>query len=134
MKKKPQSKDERLSVPETAPPSCWERDPNAQALRVELADGTFLILPYPHLGFAKLSSDEAAETLLLTFSSHEITIVGRKLRDLALAVQKLSADWIREVPKRYSQLVEQDSPVIETILVKELAEENRDAQSSAESE
>lgn len=126
MKKKAQAKDEGASAPETAQPSCWERDPNAQALRVEMADGALLILPYPHLGFAKLSSDESSETLLLSFSSHEVTILGRKLRDLALAVQKLSADWIREVPKRYAQLLEKDSPVIETISVKDLSEESSD--------
>ncbi len=122
MKKKPQSQNDKPS--DAVQPRCWERDPNAQALRVELADGTHFIFPYAHLSFARLASNEKKETLVLTYSAHEVTIVGRKLRELTLAVQKLSADWIRELPKRYGQLLEDDSAQIETINVKELAGES----------
>lgn len=122
MKKKPQSQDATPS--DAVQPRCWERDPNAQALRVELADGTYFIFPYAHLSFARLASNETKETLVLTYSAHEVTIVGGKLRDLGLAVQKLSADWIKELPKRYVQLLDGDSAHIETIDVKELAAES----------
>lgn len=136
MKKKPRLKDEIsvTSEPESPPPVCWERDPNAQALRVELNDGSTFIFPYAHLSFAKLTRDAAAETLKLVFSTHEVRVAGRKLRELSIAVQKLSVDWIKEIPARYAQLAEHDAAFIETIMVKEMAAELADGETLADDE
>lgn len=126
MKKTPRLKDAITvtSEPESPQPVCWERDPNAQALRVELNDGSVFIFPYAHLSFAKLTRDAAAETLKLVFSTHEVNIAGRKLREVSIAVQKLSVDWIKEIPARYAQLAEHDTAFIETITVKGVAVEH----------
>lgn len=136
MKKKPRLKDDipAASETETPQPVCWERDPNAQALRVELNDGSTFIFPYAHLSFAKLARDAAAEALKLVFSTHEVRVTGRKLRELSIAVQKLSVDWIREIPARYAQLAEHDSTFIETITVKEVTAEDAGGETLADDE
>ena len=124
MMKKPRARDEAPSNVAAGPPEplCWERDPNSQALRVELNGDACFVFPYAHLSFAKLDRVGVAETLSLMFTTHEIRITGRRLRDLLLAVQKLSAEWVKEMPSRYSALIQKNSPFIETISVTEVSE------------
>lgn len=81
-----------------------------------------------------LTRDAAAETLKLVFSTHEVNVAGRKLRELSIALQKLSVDWIKEIPARYAQLAERDSAFIETITVKEVPAEDADGETLADNE
>ena len=101
----------------------WAKDAQAQALRVELADEGCFLFPYAHLRYASLQSEGGEELLRISFTSHEIHVRGRNLRALALALQKLSADWIRELPPRYEGLAVPDGAFIAKIEVKETAEE-----------
>ena len=97
----------------------WAKDAQAQALRVELADESCFFFPYAHLRFASLQRVETDELLHISFTTHEIHVRGRNLRALALAVQKLSADWIRELPARYEGLAVPDGAFVAKIEVKE---------------
>jgi hypothetical protein len=101
----------------------WAKDAQAHSLRVELSDESCFLLPYAHLRFASLQREEASELLHISFTSHEIHVRGRNLRALALAVQKLSVDWIRELPPRYEGLAVPDGAFIAKIEIQEAAEE-----------
>ncbi len=102
----------------------WAKDAQAQALRVELADESWFLFPYAHLVYASLQRIEAEEQLCISFTTHEIHARGRNLRALALAIQKLSVDWIRELPPRYEGLAVPDGAFIGRIEIKDSAAEN----------
>ncbi len=125
MKKKPRADDETLSGTDAKPaaPGCWDRDPNAQALRVEMSDGSAFVFPYAHLSFAKLESESSGETLRLMFGSHEVCVTGKRLREILLAVQKLAVESIKELPARYSALSDRDCVFVEKIEVKALTDD-----------
>ena len=75
----------------------WNRAGQPRCLRVELADGTFFVLPYQHLvcvGFEPGTDD----TINVTIASHEVKITGKNLRELALAFQKFTVDWVKQWP------------------------------------
>jgi hypothetical protein len=103
---------------------AWESNPQAQALRVDLQSGAFFVLPYSHFAFAHFQREGDSETLRVTFSSHEVRVNGRNLRELGLALQKLGVDWIREAPARYAGLAARGCTFIERIEIAEISEED----------
>ena len=97
----------------------WNRAGQPRCLRVELADGTFFVLPYQHLvcvGFEPGTED----TISVTIARHEVKITGKNLRELALAFQKLAVDWVRELPARYAASANHDGVHIARITVTEI--------------
>ncbi len=102
---------------------CWNKDAQAQSLRVELSGDSFFVFPYTHLTFAKMEREENREVLAVSFTTHDLRIVGKNLRELGIALQKLAVDWIKEAPARYATLTSKDSVFIEAIEVKEAAEQ-----------
>jgi hypothetical protein len=82
---------------------CWSRDPQAQALRVELDGGQCFIFPYTHFVFASLGRAEDQDALRISFTTHDVRVRGRGLVALLNAVQKMSVDWIKPLPKRYEK-------------------------------
>jgi len=93
-------------------------------LRVDLQSGAFFVLPYSHFAFAHFQREGDSETLRVTFSSHEVRVNGRNLRELGLALQKLGVDWIREAPARYAGLAARGCTFIERIEIAEISEED----------
>jgi len=75
-------------------------------LRVELATGELYVLPYQHFVAAHLSRTNEFDLLKISFSTHEISIEGAKLRELAIALSELSIGFIAEVPSRYQRAVD----------------------------
>ena len=102
---------------------CWNKDTQAQSLRVEMSGGGFFLFPYSHLTFAKMERMESREILTVSFTSHDLHIAGKNLRELGMALQKQSVDWIKEVSARYATLADGDAVFIEAIEVKEASEE-----------
>lgn len=98
----------------------WAKDAQAHALRIDLADDRCFVFPYAHLLFASLERENDEELLLIHFTTHEVAVRGRNLRALALAVQKLSVDWIRELPARYEGLAVPDGAFVARIEVKDV--------------
>ena len=123
-------KSDKADASATAPRSdesslaAWEQNPQAQALRVDLQSGVFFVLPYSHFAFAHFSSEADGETLRVSFATHDVRVSGRNLRELGLALQKLTVDWIREVPARYAALSEKGCTFIERIEIAEVSENN----------
>lgn len=57
----------------SAVPACWQREAVGACLRVELTSGETHLFPYQHFLTASLKrSDTGAETLCISFSSHEL--------------------------------------------------------------
>jgi hypothetical protein len=95
---------------------CWSRDGHTRSLRVELHDSRFFLFPNHHLLFTEFQSGDAEETLRLSLTTHEVRITGRNLRELALAFQKLTVEWIKEMPSRSMSSIA-DDVIIYTINV-----------------
>ena len=97
---------------------CWNKDYQAQALRVELADGNLYVFPYRRLAFARFESGNDYDTLLVVLDTHQIRITGKHLREVALALQKSAVDWARELPGRYGSQSDDDRAWITSITVR----------------
>ena len=102
---------------------CWNKDAQAQCLRVELSDDKAFIFPYTHLTFARMEREEGRDVLIASFTSHDLRIVGKNLRELATALQRLAVDWIKPAPARYAVLAASEAVFIESIEVNETAEQ-----------
>ena len=103
-------------------PASWNKDLQAQCLRVELGNGDFFVFPYAHLSFVKMGHEENRDILTISFTTHDIRVTGRNLRDLGIALQKLSADWLQASVGRYAILTADDAVFIESIDVSEAAD------------
>ena len=55
---------------------CWNKDYQAQALRVELADGNLYVFPYRRLAFVRFESGNDHDELHVALDTHEIHITG----------------------------------------------------------
>lgn len=88
---------------------CWSRDAQAQALRVELDGGSSFIFPYSHFVFASLKQIGDEDELRISFTTHDVRVCGRGLMALLNAVQKMSIEWIKPLPKRYERLATADA-------------------------
>jgi hypothetical protein len=98
---------------------CWNKDYQAQALRVDLADGSLYVFPYRRLSFVRFESGNDHDTLRVVLDTHEIHITGKHLREVALALQKSAVDWVRELPGRYGSQSDDDHAWITSIAVHE---------------
>jgi hypothetical protein len=103
---------------------CWSRDPQAQALRIELDDGKYFVFPYTHFVFACLERAEDQDALRISFTTHDVRVRGRGLMSLLSAAQKMSIDWIKPLPNRYEDLAAADAVFVVKIDVQELREES----------
>jgi hypothetical protein len=112
----PSHRDESSTV-------AWEHNPQAEALRVDLQSGVFFVLPYSHFAFAHFARETDCEMLRVSFTTHDVRVSGRNLREVGLALQKLAVDWIREIPARYVALTQKGGPFIERIEVTRVNED-----------
>jgi hypothetical protein len=99
---------------------CWNRDFQTQALRVELADGSFYVFPYSRLASVRFEPGNDHDLLHVFLDTHEIQIAGKHLREVGLALQKSTVDWVRELPARFGPQADDDHAWVENITVKEL--------------
>lgn len=102
---------------------CWNKDAQAQCLRVELSEDCTFIFPYTHLTFASMEREEGRDVLTASFTTHDLRIVGKNLRELGIALQRLAVDWIKPAPARYAVLAASDAVYIESITVSEVEEQ-----------
>jgi len=105
---------------------CWNEDPQAQTLRVELIAGNFFIFPFSHLLSAEFTREDDGDLLNLAFSTHVVKVRGRHLRDVALALQKLAVAWIKEIAPKYAKLADPNAAVVLSIEVSALADSASD--------
>ena len=88
-------------------------------LRIELKRGEIHLLPYGSLISAHLvpeSGSDKHDQLELVFASHDVTVTGFKLDEIALALQKTTCNVIRETNTASADFG--DKPGIKSIAVK----------------
>lgn len=100
-------------------PVCWNKDPHVQCLRVELGTDRFFVLPYVHFAFASMEREGEGDVLVASFTTHDLRIVGKNLRELGIAIQMLAVEWIKAAPARYAALRTKDSVFIQSVEVTE---------------
>ena len=114
--KRSQSKDAPSGDPPKGNFLSWNRAVEPRSLRVELADGTSYVFPYQHLAHVKFEPG-TDETINITTSGHEVRITGKNLRELALAFQKFTVDWVKELPGRFGAAANGEGVHIASIAV-----------------
>lgn len=94
---------------------CWGENPNTQMVRFEKGDGSFQLYPYSWLECVQFSPAENEDKLVVIFGEREIRITGNGLRKLALLLQSMAVDWIKEVPDRFDSFGSDDETIIRAI-------------------
>jgi len=87
------------------------------SLRLEVNPESFYLLSYHHLEFAKFDAGKDRDTVTLSFLGHQVRIVGRHLRELAVAIQKRAVESIIQMPGRYSAAAGNQIGFVESIEV-----------------
>jgi hypothetical protein len=82
-----------------------------ESLRLELNSKCFYLLPYHHLELVKFESGEGQDTLTLSFLNRTVCITGKNLRELGLALQDRTVEFIKPMLERYSLLAGDDASV-----------------------
>jgi len=86
-------------------------------LRLEVNPESFFLLSYHHLEFGKFESGKDRDVITLSFIGHQVRIVGRYLRELAVAIQKRAVESITPLPNRYSAAAVAQGVSVEVIEV-----------------
>ena len=117
MSLKQSSLDSGLTAAEQSP-GCWHRDRNRSCLRLEASATETFLFPYSQFVAARHARSADTETLLISFSSHEVTVTGKRLGEISAALQDLSVDWVKTLPARYRSLTQFEGAVVTQIEVK----------------
>ena len=97
---------------EPVAPTCWLRESSCTCLRVEISGTEAHLFPYQQMVSASLVHENAVDVLRLAFSSHDVEVTGRNLRELLVALQEFSVKWLRVVPDRYEGVAVAESATI----------------------
>jgi hypothetical protein len=100
-------------------PACWQREAPCPCVRIETSPQSSHVFPYQHFVCASLDHVDEVEQLQLRFSSHDVELRGRNLRNLLLALQDFAVKWIRVMPLRYQELEPGDAGIITDIQIGE---------------
>lgn len=99
-------------------PGCWQRERDRHCLRIELNSGETFLFPYQQLLGGRHVRAGNQETLQISFSTHLITLSGRNLVEVVVALEDLAISWIKPLANRYRELVELDEACVTNIEVK----------------
>lgn len=92
------SEQSRQSSKEGENETCWTRE-ESPCVRLELADGSWLILTYAQMQSAWFHPESPTETLELRFPPYRVCIAGGNLSKLAVAFQKQVVESVRITAK-----------------------------------
>jgi hypothetical protein len=115
----------------TKTPECYTTDSQADCLRIEVAAGCSLLLPFDQFAFAELTSGDKEQKLRLVFAMHEVLIFGHVLRRLETAMQRMELSAIMKLPEKYHALIGDNQPKIREIVVTEIKPGNSQSQPQA---
>ncbi|HUA68616.1 MAG TPA: hypothetical protein VMA13_08715 [Candidatus Saccharimonadales bacterium] len=93
-------------------------------LRLETSPACFYLLPYHHLDIAKFESARERDSLTITFLNHQVRIVGRDLRELAVAIQNRAVEFIKPMPSRYGAAMDDQDGLVESISIEDKIEQS----------
>jgi hypothetical protein len=92
-------------------------------LRLEVSAACFHVLSYHHMDSAKFESAKDRDTLTLSFYHHQARIEGRNLRELAVAIQGRTVEFIKIIPNRYGGVAGNETGFVESIEVETIKAE-----------
>jgi hypothetical protein len=123
------SEQSRQSSKEGESETCWTRE-ESPCVRLELANGSWPILPYAQMQSAWFYPESPTETLELRFPPYRVRIAGGNLSKLAIAFQKQVVESVR-ITAKSERLSQGDGPTwIASIEVEETGQ-NEGADESA---
>lgn len=123
------SEQSRQSSKESEGETCWTRE-ESPCVRLELADGSWPILPYGQMQSAWFYPESPTERLELRFPPYRVRIAGGNLRKLAVAFQKQAVESVR-ISTKSERLSQGEGPTwIASIEVEETGQ-NEGADESA---
>jgi hypothetical protein len=117
------SEQSRQSSKEGECETCWTRE-ESPCVRLELANGSWLILCYGQMQAVWFHSESPTETLELRFPPYRVRMDGGNLGKLALAFQKQAVESVRMTAKS-ERLSQGDGPT--WIISIDVEEEKPDA-------
>jgi hypothetical protein len=85
---------------------------------VEISATETHLFPYQQMVTASLVRENDHDVVHLAFSSHDIEITGRNLRDLLVGLQDFAVKWLRALPHHYQQMLSGDTGSISSIRIK----------------
>lgn len=88
--------------------TCWTRE-ESPCVRLELANGSWLILSYAQMQAAWFYPESPTETLELRFPPYRVRIDGGNLSKLAAAFQKQAVESVR-ISTKSERLSQGDGP------------------------
>ena len=109
----------------TRTPECWVNDPNAEALRIEVAPGHTLLLPHDQFMFGELTGAGDDQNLKLVFAAHEVLIRGINLDRIETGMQRMNLAQVTKLPSHQRSLIEEGEPIVLEIVVTEIKEVER---------
>lgn len=105
----------------TKPPiESWASDAQARCLRVDLADGRSLLLPFDQFMFAEIRQDAPEQEIRAIFTTHELTVRGHSLRRIAIAMQRMELSLLTTRSPSARSAVPDGQPVIREIVALDL--------------
>jgi hypothetical protein len=109
----------------TKTPECWESDPNAAAVKVELSHDDHLLLPFDQFIFAELKPHAEDQQLRLVFVTHEVSIRGDSLNRIETIMQRKQLSLLTTLPTHQRSLIPDGQPFISEIVIKEKKDMSR---------
>ena len=94
---------------------CYQLDPQARSLRVQIEPGHSLLLPFEQLVFAEFEAGDSEDVLTLHFDTHEVTLRGASLRRIETALQRRELANVVAVPAQFRAGVKEGQPLITSI-------------------
>jgi len=90
-----------------APMDCLRLEPNPKC---------FWLLSYHHLEFAAFESAQGEDIITMSFLNRTVRIKGKNLRELGLALQHHTVEFIKPLPERYLPLSgDADEVLVKTV-------------------
>jgi hypothetical protein len=107
----------------TKTPECWENDPHAHCVRIEITTEEFLELPHDEFMYSHLKRDGDGQLLRLVFVTHEVLVRGRALWRIDTAINRMELSALNTLPANQRSLVPDGQPVVIEITVVESAKQ-----------
>ena len=109
----------------TKSPECWASDPNARAVKIEVAAEQSLRLPFDQFAIAEPKNEGKEQRLRLVFATHEVTLRGHALRRIETAMQRVDLAFLGRLSGNQQSLVSEGQSIVLEIVVKVASDEIR---------
>jgi hypothetical protein len=116
----------------TKTPECWESDPNATGVKIELAPDEHLLLPFDQFIFAELKPQGEQQQLRLVFVTHEVSVRGDSLNRIETIMQRKQLSLLKTLPSHQRSLIADGQPVILEIVIREIKDLSKRAEKNQE--